>query len=70
MLGYLQGTHCEYQNALDGHKSDSYAHEAVDGPRRCMAGTARMGDVETLVLEYAIYTIYAIAEAERSGGYR
>ena len=38
VLGNLQGTHCEYQNALDGHKSDSYAHEAVDGPRRFIYG--------------------------------
>ena len=26
VLGNLQGAHCEYQKALDGHKSDSYAH--------------------------------------------
>ena len=41
MLGYLQGTHCEYHKALDGHNNDSYAYKAVDGPRRFMAGTAR-----------------------------
>ena len=32
MLGYLQGTHWEYQKALDGHNNNSYAREAVDGP--------------------------------------
>jgi len=42
-LGNLQGAHCEYQKALDGHKSDSYAHKAVDGPRKFMAWTARLG---------------------------
>ena len=41
VLGNLQGTHCEYQKALDGHNNDSYAHQAVDRPRRFMAGTAR-----------------------------
>ena len=40
VLGNLQGTHCEYQKALDGHSNDSYAHEAVDRPRRFMARTA------------------------------
>ena len=43
VLGNLQGAHCEYQKALDGHKSDSYAHKAVDGPRKFMAWTARRG---------------------------
>ena len=41
VLGNLQGAHCEYQKALDGNKSDSYAHKAVDGPRKFMAWTAR-----------------------------
>jgi len=41
VLGNLQGAHCEYQKALDGHKSDSYAHKAVDGPRKFIAWTAR-----------------------------
>ena len=45
VLGNLQGAHCEYQKALDGHKSDSYAHKAVDGPRKFMAWTARSRDV-------------------------
>ena len=53
VLGNLQGAHCEYQKALDGHKSDSYAHKAVDGPRKFIerervldpkAGTATASD--------------------------
>ena len=39
VLGNLQGAHCEYQKALDGHNNDSYAHQAVDRPSRFMAGT-------------------------------
>ena len=42
VLGSLQGAHCEYQKALDGHKNDSYAHKAVDRPRKFMAWTACM----------------------------
>ena len=42
VLGNLQGAHCEYQKVLDGNKSDSYAHKAVDGPRKFIAWTARM----------------------------
>ena len=33
VLGNLQGAHCEHHKALDGHKSDSYAHKAVDRPK-------------------------------------
>ena len=35
-LGVPEG----YQKALDGHNNNSYAREAVDKPRRFMAGTA------------------------------
>ena len=51
VLGNLQGAHCEYQKALDGNKSDSYAHKAVDGPRKFIAWTAR-----TAVVVVEFYT--------------
>ena len=41
-MGYLQGTHCEYQKVLYGHNNNSDAREAVDRPRRFMARTARI----------------------------
>ena len=41
-MGYLQGTHWEYQKVLYGHNNNSYAREAVDRAGRAAALRVRL----------------------------